>query len=127
MASTTNVRAAVIGAGAMANRVHYPSLASLDDVVIAGICDLDAERLRTTADTYGIAGRYTNYRQMIEETAPDAVYAIGQPHLMYDIWMWCLEQGLNLYIEKPLGLTIHIARNDQKSTLRSGNCMRAKA
>jgi predicted dehydrogenase len=39
------------------------------------------------------------------------VYAIGQPHLMYDIWTWCLERGLNLYVEKPLGLTIHQARS----------------
>jgi predicted dehydrogenase len=111
MASSATLRVAVIGAGAMANRVHYPSLASFDDVVIAGICDLDAERLRATADKYGIAERYANYRQMIEETAPDAVYAIGQPHLMYDIWTWCLERGLNLYVEKPLGLTIHQARS----------------
>jgi predicted dehydrogenase len=28
---------------------------------------------------------------------------------MYDIWVWCLQQGLNLYIEKPMGLTLHQA------------------
>jgi predicted dehydrogenase len=47
---------------------------------------------------------------MIDEVGPDAVYAIGQPHLMFDIWMWCLSQKLNLYIEKPMGLSIHQAR-----------------
>jgi predicted dehydrogenase len=104
------VRVAMIGAGSMANRVHYPSLASFEDVAIVGLCDLDRARLRTTAQRYSIAQRYTNYQQMIVETAPDAVYAIGQPHLMFDIWMWCLEQGLNLYIEKPMGITIHQAR-----------------
>ena len=57
MGSSATVRVAVIGVGAMANRVHYPALAAFDDVVIAGICDLDAERLRATADTYGIVGR----------------------------------------------------------------------
>lgn len=110
MDPTSKVRAAVIGAGSMANHVHYPSLASFEDVAIVGICDLDADRLRATADTYGVAQRYTNYQQMIEEMAPDAVYAIGQPHLMFDIWMWCLTQGLNLYIEKPMGITLHQAR-----------------
>jgi len=94
----------------MANRVHYPSLASFDDVEIAAICDLNLDRLNATADTYHIEKRFTDYRKMVEETAPDAVYVIGQPHLMYDVWMWCLEQGLNLYIEKPMGLTIHQAR-----------------
>lgn len=105
------VRVAMIGAGAMANNVHYPSLASFKDVQIAAICDLDPERLRATADKYGVERRYDDYRRMVEEVGPDAVYAIGQPHLMYDVWMWCLQQGLNLCIEKPLGLSPHQARS----------------
>lgn len=104
------VHIAMVGAGGMANTVHYPSLASLDDVEIVAICDLDPERLKATADKYRIDRRYSDYRKMIEDTAPDAVYVIGQPHIMYDIWMWCLNQGLNLYIEKPMGITIHQAR-----------------
>lgn len=104
------MRVAVIGAGGMANRVHYPSLASFEDVKIAGICDLDPTRLNTTADKYHVENRYTDYRQMIEEIAPDAIYAIGQPQYMYDVWLWCLQRGLNLYIEKPMGLTLHQAR-----------------
>ena len=39
-------RIGMIGAGSMANRVHYPSLASFDDVEIAAICDIDAARLQ---------------------------------------------------------------------------------
>ncbi len=100
----------MIGAGAMANTVHYPSLASFDDVEIAAICDLDEQRLTTTADKYGVAARHTDYRRMVEAVNPDAVYVIGPPHLMYDIWYWCLSQGLNLCIEKPMGITIHQAR-----------------
>ncbi|NLE45987.1 MAG: Gfo/Idh/MocA family oxidoreductase [Chloroflexi bacterium] len=104
------VRVAMIGAGSMATRVHYPSLASFEDVEIAAICDLDPERLRSAADRYGVAARFSDYRRMTDSVAPDAVYAIGQPHLMYDVWVDCLERGLNLYIEKPMGITIHQAR-----------------
>ncbi len=110
MEERKTVRIAMIGAGNMANNVHYPSLASFDDVEIAAICDLDPERLHTTANKYGVSRRYIDYRRMVEEVAPDAVYAIGQPHIMYDIWTWCLQQGLNLYIEKPMGITLHQAR-----------------
>ena len=108
---TENVRVAMIGAGSMANRVHYPSLASFDDVEIAAICDIDSERLNDTANRYGVEKRYRDDRKMVEDVAPDAVYAIGPPHIMYDIWTWCLEHGLNLYIEKPMGLTRHQARS----------------
>jgi predicted dehydrogenase len=104
------IRIAMIGAGGMANSVHYPSLASFDDVEIAAICDLDEERLTKTADQYGVEARYDDYQQMVADIAPDGVYVIGQPHIMYDIWIWCLQQGLNLYIEKPMGLTWHQAQ-----------------
>jgi predicted dehydrogenase len=100
----------MIGAGAMANKVHYPSLASFPDVEFAGVCDIDPQRLQKTADQYQIEKRYTDYRKMIEEVAPDGVFAVGQPHYMYDIWLWCLQHGLNLFVEKPLGLTAHQAR-----------------
>jgi virulence factor len=101
----------MIGAGSMANSVHYPSLASFEDAEMVAVCDLDGERLRATADRYGIQGRYADYRRMVEEQAPDAVYAVGQPHLMYDVWTWCLRQGLNLFVEKPLGITLHQAES----------------
>ena len=81
------VRVAMIGAGRMANNVHYPSLASFDDVEIAAICDLSPEALNATADKYHVPGdrRYSDYRKMVSEVAPDGVYVIGQPHYMYDI------------------------------------------
>lgn len=93
----------------MASRVHYPSLTSFDDVEIAAICDLDADRLNAAADRWSVEMRYSSYRDMVEQTEPDAVYSIGPPYLMYDTWVWCLKQGVNLFIEKPLGLTMHQA------------------
>jgi virulence factor len=101
---------ALIGVGAMTQRVHLPSLVSSPDVRIAAVCDLDAERMATVADHYGIERQFTDYRTMVDEIAPDGVYAVGQPQLMYDIWVWCLQQGLNLFVEKPLGLTWHQAQ-----------------
>jgi virulence factor len=111
LAKGNKVRVAMVGAGSMANNVHYPSLASFPDVEFAGICDLQPDRLKATADKYQIEKRYSDYQAMIKETAPDAVYVIGQPDIMYPIWLWCLQNGLNLYIEKPMGLTLHQARS----------------
>jgi virulence factor len=111
LATGEKVRIAMVGAGGMANNVHYPSLASFQDVEFAAICDIDTKRMNTTGDKYGIEKRYLDYRKMVEEVAPDAVYVIGHPQYMYDIWVWCLKQKLNLYIEKPMGITIHQARS----------------
>ncbi len=110
LVSGEKTRVAMIGAGSMANQVHYPSLASFPDVEFAGICDLLPDRLKATGDRYHIEQRFYNYQAMIEATAPDAVYVIGQPDVMYPLWTWCLQHGLNLYIEKPMALTLHQAR-----------------
>ena len=109
--SGRKVHIAMIGAGGMANMVHYPSLASFKDVKFVGICDVSEDRMNETADKYQIKKRNTDYNKLLDETQPDGVYVVGQPNIMYDIWMACLNRGLNLYIEKPMGLTIHQARS----------------
>ena len=109
-------RMAFVGAGNRANQVHYPAFADLEDVEIAGICDIDPARLRATADRYGVpeerrwGDSVFAYRDMLTSLKPDGVAVIGQPHLMFDIWTWVLSQGMNLYIEKPMGITAHQAR-----------------
>ena len=104
-----NVRICMIGAGMMANKVHYPSLASFSDVEIAGICDLNAKRVEQTADQYGIKNRYTDYRKMLDEQKPDGVYVVMPPQYMYDIVCDCIRRGLNVFTEKPLGMSLHQA------------------
>ena len=110
------VRICLVGAGGMANNVHYPSLASFDDVEIVGVVEARRDRLESTCDKYGIApgARFlvtldTDYRDILKQLRPDGVYVIGQPEIMYPIWQWCLAEGFNLYIEKPMGLTMHQA------------------
>ena len=110
-------RIAMIGAGARATGVHYPSFRDVRGARIDSICELDPERLYKAAEEYGVpperryGGDALAYQRMIEETRPDAVACIGQPHLMYESWVWCLQKGLDLYIEKPMGLTLHQARS----------------
>ncbi len=99
------VKVGFVGAGRMANAVHYPSLAEMEDAEIVAICDLIDERLHSTADKYGVEKRYKDYRKMLEEVELDAVYVIMPPHQLFDICMDVLERGLNLFIEKPPGVT----------------------
>jgi virulence factor len=116
MITDRKVRICIIGAGNMANNVHYPSLASFDDVEIVGVLETRAERLNATCDKFGIPedarfllGLDTDYQKVLTDLKPDGVYVIGQPEIMYPIWHWCLINGFNLYIEKPMGLTTHQA------------------
>ncbi|MBO3840925.1 MAG: Gfo/Idh/MocA family oxidoreductase [Candidatus Brockarchaeota archaeon] len=99
------VKIGVIGAGSHANSVHYPSLSIIEGVEVKAVCDLNEDRLRTTAEKYSIPSQYTDYRKMLEKEELDAIYLIMPPHQLYDIAVDCLKNGLNLFIEKPPGLT----------------------
>jgi len=99
------VNLGLIGAGGMANRVHYPSLAEFDDVTMAALCDLVEDKLNATADKFGIGKRYSDYREMVEKESLDAVYVLMPPHHLFDIVVHCLKQGLHVFIEKPPAVT----------------------
>lgn len=98
------IRLALIGAGGMANAVHYPSLAEFPDVEMTGLCDIIEERLTATADKFGIESKYRDYKKMIEEVKPDAAYILMPPHHLHDLAIHCLSKGIHLFIEKPPGV-----------------------
>ena len=99
------VRVALIGAGQMANAFHYPSLVSFEDVTIVGLCDVNRERLKSTANKFNIGKSFEDYRRMLDETNPDAVYALMPPHVLFDVAADVLDRGKHLFIEKPPAVT----------------------
>ena len=123
------VRVCIIGNGLFANKVHYPSLHSFEDIEIVGICAFNEERLKQTAVNFDIpkeniyvAKSISDYQRMLIKLRPDGVYVIGQPGLMFGIWVWCLQNKFNLFIEKPMGITIHQA-NTLAYLARENNCI----
>ena len=101
------VNIALIGAGGMANGVHYPSLRECEDVNLVGLCDLVPSKLQATAEQFEIDQTFTNYRQMLEKTSPDAVYILMPPQHLFPLVIHCLSQQHHVFIEKPPGVTLH--------------------
>ena len=101
------VNIALIGAGGMANSVHYPSLAECADVNLVGLCDLVESKLDATAERFQIEQTFVDYRKMLEKTGPDAVYILMPPQHLFPIVIHCLSQKHHVFIEKPPGITLH--------------------
>lgn len=101
------VNIALIGAGGMANGVHYPSLRECEDVNLVGLCDLVPSKLQATAEQFEIDQTFTDYRQMLEKTSPDAVYILMPPQHLFPLVIHCLSQQHHVFIEKPPGVTLH--------------------
>ncbi len=100
------VRVAIIGAGRHACRVHYPSLARLEDAEIVAVAELSEERRNEVREQYDIPAGYSDYATMLAEVEPDAVYVV-LPHLpAYPVALDCLKKGFNMFMEKPPGITV---------------------
>jgi predicted dehydrogenase len=108
--SESRVRVALIGAGSMATTYHYPSLASFPDVELAAICDLVPEKAERAAQLFRIPRVYADYRRMLAEVEPAAVYTLMPPQHLYEPAHDVLSQGRHLFVEKPLALTTVQAR-----------------
>jgi len=76
----------------------------MKEAEVVAICDINGERLRATADKYGIKRRYSDYKKMLDAEDLDAAYVIMPPHQLYDIVVDCLKDGLSVFIEKPPGV-----------------------
>lgn len=114
------VRLGLIGAGGMANGVHYPSLAEMKDAEMVALCDLVEEKLTKTADRFGIKKRYTDYREMLDKERLDAVYALMPPHQLFDPVMDAIERKKHVYIEKPPAITADQVRQMAAAAERNG-------
>lgn len=113
---------AFIGAGSLANVMHYPSVAAFEDVTIAAVCDLDTTRLNATAEKFGIERRYTDYRRMLDEVALDAVYVIMPPVFLKPIVLDCLAAGKHVFMEKPPGTSVAEAQ-EMADAARENECL----
>lgn len=109
--SLDKVRVALVGAGGMANGVHYPSLSEMKDVKMVAICDLVPDKAEATAQRFDIPKVYTDYRKMLDEVKADAVYVLMPPHHVFDVAVEVLNRKHHLFIEKPPGLTTY--QNDR--------------
>ena len=98
------VRVGFVGAGNLANSIHYPCLASLPDVELVATCDLVEEKARETAERFSIPQVFTDYEEMLAEVDPQVVYCIMMPQDLFAPAATVLQQGRHLFVEKPLGM-----------------------
>ena len=95
-----------VGAGALSAGAHYPALSEMQDVEIAGMCDINEERLNEIGDKFNVTNRFIDYREMFRSVEAEAVFIVLPPRLLFDPVMDALEAGLHVYIDKPPGLTL---------------------
>ena len=71
-------KTAMLGCGGRA-RGHADAYRFVKRGKLAAICDMDAERLNTFGDDFGIRSRYTDLDEMLEKEKPDVLHIVTSP------------------------------------------------
>jgi predicted dehydrogenase len=85
-------------------------LAGVASQNIVALCDIDEQRLGAAAAKHSSAKKYTDYRQLLEQTDLDAVVIATPDHHHAPATVRALRRGLHVYCEKPLTHTVEEAR-----------------
>jgi predicted dehydrogenase len=97
------LRTAVIGGGLIAQAIHLPNLARLDNAFeLVAIADVSPTVAGGLADRYAPARAHTDWAQMLDDERLDAV-VVCSPHATHaEIVNAALDRGLHVLVEKPL-------------------------
>lgn len=113
------LKAAIIGAGHFAYRMHIPVLAARAEVVLDSVCRLGRKELDLIRDEFGFAFATENWREVLERDIDIAV--ISSPHnLHYEQARAFLEKGCHVLVEKPMCLDPQDAWHLVEVAKRSG-------
>ncbi len=111
------IKVGVIGVGYL-GRFHAQKYAAMEDVHLVGVADASQGRAQLVADECA-THPFTDYRELI--TQVDAVSIAVPTSLHHEVAKYCLLQGVDVMVEKPITTTlseaddlIELARKQQR-------------
>ena len=94
----------IIGAGRICG-AHAAAALALPETRLAGIAEIDAERLAKATERFGCPG-FADYREMLASPDVDAV-VIALPHwLHHEVSVAASDAGKHVLLEKPMAMTV---------------------
>jgi predicted dehydrogenase len=101
------LKVGVIGLGQIAQIMHLRYLKELPTFEIAAVCDVSQALVQQVGDHYGVAKRYTNHRDLLEQRDLDVVLNVTRFHA--PVTIDALNAGKHVMTEKPIGFNLEEA------------------
>lgn len=98
------IRVGILGNG-FARQVVLPCLRHVEGITLAGIASPDLDRARATAEEFGAAGAWDDYRELLSKAEPDLVIIATPPHRHAEMAIDALQAGCHVLCEKPTALS----------------------
>lgn len=106
-----------IGVGAIAE-THINILSKIEDVELVAFCDIDKKKAEKCAQRFG-AKAYFDHHQMLEKEDLNALYICIPPFAHTDQEIIAAKKKINLFIEKPVALSLEKAKEIEKAVLKN--------
>lgn len=120
---------ALIGCGRIAAN-HVKAVLN-NKLELTAVCDKEKEQMEKLLIKYGLERdtsikRYIDYKKMIEENSLDLVAVATESGIHAEIALYCIDQGINCIIEKPIAMSIkdadEIVRRSQEKGVKVSAC-----
>ena len=119
---------ALIGCGRIA--INHMKAAINNKLNIVAVCDILPEAMESLLAKYDLAGsgikRYTDYKQMLSENDITLVSIATESGIHAEIALYCIDQGVNLIIEKPMAMSMadadEIIRRSEEKGVKVSAC-----
>lgn len=101
------LRAVLVGCGGI-SQTWLGACATIPDLAIVGLVDLDESAARRRADQFGLHGAATgdDLAALIDRLAPDLVFDCTVPEAHHGVALTALGRGCHVLGEKPLAATL---------------------
>jgi myo-inositol 2-dehydrogenase/D-chiro-inositol 1-dehydrogenase len=109
------VRIGSVGLGRLGLQ-HAANVASrIQHAELAALCDVDAAKLKETADALGVPHRFATFEELINCKDIDAVVIVSPSALHTGQIAAALAAGKHVFSEKPLGTTVAECKEAEKA------------
>jgi predicted dehydrogenase len=92
----------VAGLGGIAQIAHLPILSKMENIEIAGLCDVDKSKLKFVASKYGVKNYFLKFEEMLDNVQADCCIICSPNNLHKEQSIKALEKNLHVLVEKPL-------------------------
>jgi len=101
------LKLAVIGCGAIVQRIHLPVASRSDQVEVSLLVDKDMSRARKVAEQFDVPAVADDYRDAIQRASIDVDAAlVAVPNFLHGpVSTELLQAGIHVLVEKPMALT----------------------
>lgn len=90
-----------IGCGRQARDMLLPHLATMGDVQLSAVADIDRDALFATKASYGVEHGYQDYKDLLKHPSLDGIGMAVGPRWHEEIAIAALKRGLPVFMEKP--------------------------